>query len=155
MLLLILIGLTYGCNKTEITLSDTPFSDDIDIKHPIELRFKSENNLPFTVKIYTASGKKLTFKGTNFKYTDKITYYEIENLAKSTHTITITISTPKIDLFKVGLSCLAISSLLAITFLQSSSNISKFFKLVLICLEIYRASDYTTIGDRIIRKTLF
>ena len=155
MLLFILISLVYGLNKTAITIDNTPFSDDIDIKTNIELKFKSEQNLPFMVKIYTASGKKLTFKGTAFKYVDKITYYELENLAKLPHIISITISTPKLDIFKIALSCLAIASLLVITFLKRSSYVSKVFMVILIFLEIYRASDYTTIGDRIIRKTLF
>jgi len=154
-LLFVLFVLVYGFNKTNITIDDLPFSSEIDIKSNIEIKFKSENNLPFKLKIYTADGRKLLFKGTIFKYTGKVTYYELENLSKTENNIIITISSPKLDLFKIVLSCLAVCSLLVITFLKRSSKISKFFMVVLICLEIYRASDYTTIGDRIIRKTLF
>ena len=150
----LLLNTVCASNKTIIKLDDS-YSSNIEHKKNIEIKFKSEQNMPFMLTIYTSDGKPLIFKGSSFKYTGKITYYELENLGIKPNHIVMTTSSPEIDFTKVISSFLAVCSLLVITFFKRDSKISQLFLVILICIELYRASDYTKIGDRIVHKTLF
>jgi hypothetical protein len=139
--------------STKIPIDDTyesHFSDDGD-----NIVFKSQNNISFSLTIYTKVGKSLKFKGTEFKIPNDITYFEIQNLGTEQNVIKIKMLYNELSYWKLILSIIPVISIFVVIFNERKTKIAQVCLSLLVIIEIYKATDYTMVASRIIRKILF
>lgn len=148
---LFIIYCTHASTKIPIdNIYESTFSDDGD-----NIIFKSQNNISFSLTIYTKAGKSLKFKGTEFKIPNDITYFKIQNLGSEQNVIKIKMLYNEISYWKLLLSLIPIISIFVVIFNERKTKIAQVCLSLLVIIEIYKASDYTTVASRIIRKILF
>jgi len=140
-------------NKTKLV--ETEFASCVSIKNKIMINFFSENNMPFSLTVYTPDGIPLNFKGKDITYTGKITYFEIKNLGKHPNNLVIKFYNEQIDMFDVILIIISICSIFILIFFKRDHHIAQICLSILLFVKVYDSRDYTKVADRIIHKILF
>jgi hypothetical protein len=142
-------------NRTKFNIVDEPITGIINSKSRVKIVFISKNNVPFELILYTETGIPLHFRGTKMSYTGFPTYYQINNISDQNNKIILEIYEIGTDWTKMSYIIITICSIFILICYKREHTISRICLFILLSFEIYKATDYDKVADRIIHKILF
>lgn len=115
---ILLLSLIYSCS---VAMNVSPHGTHnlvIDNNKIVNLNVTSNKGIPFSVLLYTESGKLYKYAGVTAKHTGKISYLELHNLATSKNKITISVtdSEPEKSWLDIYLCVLSLIAFLIVNF---------------------------------------